>query len=120
MKVKSLILALLLIITLSGCGNTNELTCSFEEGAVKQTYVFGFDNKDDLNSITITTQYEDEEFAKNMYNYLSLDKESDVKLNGKKIIYKESVESFKESAELTETTKSIIKEIAEMEGMTCK
>lgn len=124
MKVKSLIVfgALAVVLTLSGCGATkgNELTCSITEDEGKSVYTFNFDDKDVLKDVTVSIEFQNEQYAQIMYALISTDETANAKIDGKKVTYVESADSFKESIEIEEVTKDKVKEAVVADGFTCK
>lgn len=127
---KSLIFvgAFALMLSLTGCGSVNKdsksLTCSIGDEDGKIIYSFDFDENDDLSSIVATLEYENEEYAKASYEAITADPseaKKDVKLDGKKLTYTESVESFKAEKTLEKYSRENIKKaVLEDDGFTCE
>ena len=124
MKFKSLIIVgvLALVLTLSGCDkkSTNKLTCTRIDTDGKSTYEFSFDDNDNLESIKITMEFEEESYADIVYKIYKSDESAKATKDGKKVTRYEPVGSFKESLELIETTKEKVKAAVEASGDTCK
>ena len=124
MKFKSLIIVgvLALVLTLSGCekADANKLTCTRIDADGKSTYEFNFNDENNLESIKITSEFENEAFADVVYNVYNSYENSNATIDGKIVTHYESVESFKESLEIETATKENVKAAVEASGDTCK
>lgn len=134
MKLKNFIIVLALILTVTGCGSTknnnndiktdnSKLTCTSTDEAAKSTYVFNFDDNDDLKSIDITLEFTKDEYAQTIYSIFSAKEEYNAKIEGTKVTYNESVETFKNGYDLEKASKDKVKEAFEQsdeESFVCK
>lgn len=112
--------ALLIMLTVTGCGKGESLTCTMTEDGNKAEIVAEFKN-DKISKAVQTMIFEDEEEAKMTYAFMSMVDSDDytVKISGKKVTVSMTGDTLDEIIEWP-TSKAEFKKAAEADGFTCK
>ena len=123
MKLNKILLvsALLVTITLTGCGKSNKVTCKKEKDGVKQTVVFKYGNDKIVTDVEYTYEMEDEKDVEIVYNSIkNSDVVSNVKKDGKKISYTISADAVAKDLYAIDKNVNTFRSVEELGGFTCK
>ncbi len=122
-KLGFLLSVFVLSLVLTGCGKSNKLVCTMKNeqsgiGEMKTTATTYFNNKGNANKVDISIDYTatSESTAKTVYNTMK-STYKDIKLDGKKVIIKQSVEPEENDEDIT---RKEAKKQFEQQGYTCK
>lgn len=111
--------ALVIMLSLAGCGKGNTLTCTGSEGDEKVKVTVNFKN-DKVSKITQEYTFATEEEAQMTYAFAQLGgDEIKASIKGKKVTLSMSGSSVSEGYD-GKTSKADIKKAAEADGYTCK